>query len=99
MNDSLPCPAEWHSEEPNENSEHPSHCQHLETTFFDFPQASSIPTSNTLIRHWLETCILSQTSAAQARSNPSRCEPAELGQRVGAELQQRRLRRSSQLEC
>jgi hypothetical protein len=55
MNDSLPCPAEWHSEEPSEYREPLSDCQHIETTFFDFSTRFT-PSCNSL-RTYADTSL------------------------------------------
>jgi len=79
MNDSLPCPAEWHSEEPDEYREHLSECQHSETTFFLFSTSFLNPSPNALITHQLKSKNRYGKLRPPAAFRPSECAPEPSG--------------------
>ena len=79
MNDSLPCPAEWHSEEPDEYRERPSECQHLPTPIFLFSTSVIYSAPNTLITHQLKVKDRSRQDAELPHSAPWRAPPGPAG--------------------
>jgi len=81
MNDSLPCPAEWHSEEPDEYREHLSECQHSETTFFLFSTSFLNPSPNALITHQLNSKNRYGKLRPPAAFRPLECAPEPSGNR------------------
>jgi hypothetical protein len=79
MNDSLPCPAEWHSEEPDEYRERLPECQHSETTFFLFSTSFLNPSPNALITHQLKSKNRYGKLRPPAAFRPLECAPEPSG--------------------